>query len=289
MNRIVLSVVVISMVIGSSFLSSEDSESNDKRSAIVEADGYAFLAEEKTIREIREEAIANAKRNAMERAETYIKSFTAVENFQMTYDLIQTGAEGYVRVLETKDHGITTDNRYRYWIKAEVEYDLRLPKIEAVENIMVEKMAPLTIKVWTEKKEFQDGEKIKIFFRGNKDFYARIVYETAGGELIQILPNQHRTNNLFTAGKVWQVPDENDRFELVVDPPFGNEQIIIFASSADMGRASVESFGTDLYTIQGTLEEYASRTRGLKIQEQPNGSGGAEFYEATCQIRTLKK
>lgn len=289
MHQIRLSIVLLFMIMLSEFLIGQDSEPSDKRSAITEAHGYAFLSEDKTIREIREEAIVNAKRNAMERAETYIKSFTAVENFQMTYDLIQTGSEGVVKVLETKDHGITTDNRYHYWIKAEVEYDLSLPRMEATENLMAEKKAPLTIKVWTEKREFQNGDKIKIFFQGNKDFYARIVYETADGELIQVLPNQHRKNNLFSAGKVWQVPDENDTFELVVDPPFGNEQVILFASSADMGNASVESFGADLFTIQGTLDEYASQTRGLKIQEQPDGSSGAEFYEANCKILTKEQ
>jgi len=85
-----------------------------KRSAIVEADGYAFFSEDKTIRQLREEAIANAKRVALEQAQTYVKSFTQVENFVLRYDLVQSEAEGYLRILQSKDYGVQPDYRYRY-------------------------------------------------------------------------------------------------------------------------------------------------------------------------------
>ena len=52
-----------------------------KHSAIIEADGFTFLSEDKTIREFREEAKAEAKREALEKGQTYIKSVTKVENY----------------------------------------------------------------------------------------------------------------------------------------------------------------------------------------------------------------
>ena len=51
-----------------------------KRSTIVEVDGYAYISEDKTPRQMREEALANAKREALERAQTYIKSVTKVDS-----------------------------------------------------------------------------------------------------------------------------------------------------------------------------------------------------------------
>jgi hypothetical protein len=78
----------------------------EQRSNIVEVDGYVQLSEEKSIREVRREAFANARRQALENAESHIKSQTKVENFQLQYDLIESGAEGVVKVLEQKDFGI---------------------------------------------------------------------------------------------------------------------------------------------------------------------------------------
>ncbi len=105
----------------------QPADSTAKHSAIVEADGYVFLSEDKTIRQLREEALAAAKRAALEQGETFIQSFTWVENFQMKYDLVQTEAEGSVKILASKDYGIIADNRYRYWIKAEIQYRPRQP------------------------------------------------------------------------------------------------------------------------------------------------------------------
>jgi hypothetical protein len=47
----------------------------EHRSNLVEVDGYAQLSEEKSIRDIRLEAFANARRQALENAETHIKSW----------------------------------------------------------------------------------------------------------------------------------------------------------------------------------------------------------------------
>ena len=147
----------------------------ENRSNIVEVDGYAQLSEEKSIRDVRQEAFANARRQALENAETHIKSQTKVENYQLQYDLIESGAEGVVKVLEQKDHGIENNSRYHVWIKAEVTYVLRPPTEPSQQKVLMSPKAPLTVKVWTDKKSYGDGEYITIYMEGNRDFYAPIV------------------------------------------------------------------------------------------------------------------
>lgn len=261
-----------------------------KRSTIVEADGYAYLSEDKMIKDIRQEALTNAKRNALESAQTYIQSLSKVENFQLAYDLIITGTEGFVNILESKDHGITTDNRYRYWIKAEVEYALKAPenKSDLAADLAKDENAPLTVYVWTEKPDYTSGEKIRIFLQGNKDFYARVVYRDAQGNLLQLLPNPYRQDNFFRGGKVITIPDEQDHFDLAVGPPFGIENIIVYASSAQMGEANVTKVSDALYGVQGDLTDYGKKSRGVKIirREEDATTQGAEFYEARCEVRT---
>ena len=86
----------------------------------VQVDSYVQLSEDKSIRETRQLAYANARRLALENAMTYVSSSTEVENFQVRSDLIETMAEGLIEVTEMKDHGIENNSRYHVWLKAEI-------------------------------------------------------------------------------------------------------------------------------------------------------------------------
>ena len=48
--------------------------------------------------------------------------------------------------------------------------------------------APLKVELWTDKQSFKQTEKIKIYLKGNKPFYARVLYKDAAGHLLQLLP-----------------------------------------------------------------------------------------------------
>lgn len=272
------------------FHSQSGDDPPEKRSTIVAVEGSVYLSEDKTIKQLREEALAEAKSQALERAQTYIKSVTIVENFQLSYDLIQSEAEGVVRILESEDRGISDDNRYLYWIKAEVEYSLNPPEggTDISADFVQDVDAPLTVAIWTDKPEYRAGEKIRIFIQGNKDFYARIVYRDVQGNLLQLLPNPHRRDNYFEGGKVITLPGAEDTFDLEVGPPFGIEALFLYASSAELGDVSLENVGGTVYGIGDDLDDFGRRTRGVKIIQKKEGetTQGAEFYEARCEVKT---
>ncbi len=279
-------------------------DTSSVRSAIVEVDWFEYLSDDKTLGEIRRSALNNAKRDALEKASTYIQSVTKIENFMLQYDLIQSGAQGYVRVLDSKDYGITADNRYRYWLKAEVQYVIKPPAsgAEAAADLSSVAGAPLTVHVWTNQTAYRNNDQIQIFIRGNKDFYGRVVYQDASGNLMQLLPNPLRTGTFFKGGEVTEIPGPGDRFKLQVGPPFGAEQIIVFASTSPMGRVEVENVNNSLYTVRGGLDQVSRQTRGVQfmtteetsgvVTSEPNtqnvqtGANGAEFYEAKCALTT---
>jgi len=261
-----------------------------KRSTIVEAHGYVFLSEDKTIRQLREEALAEAKRKALEQARTYIKSFTQVENYTLTYDLIQSETEGYLKILESKDYGIESDNRYHYWIKAEIEYELKKPETNIKSSsILHNPKAPLTVDVWTEKASYIEGEEIRIFLKGNKPFYARVVYVDAQGQIVQLLPNKYRQLNFFDAGTIYTIPGPGDRFKLTVRPPYGREQVIVYASSAPQAALTMTEIGNGLYQYRGDLAKLGMKVRGVEISKSTNGVGGVEFYEASWNLVTKSR
>ncbi len=157
------------------------------RSTIVAADGYSFFSEDKTINQMRKEAEVDARRKVIEDVHMHIKSMTKLENLELTYDIVESQSEAEIKVLERKDFGIEENRRYHVWIKAEVRYNLKPPESykKPVQSILMNKKAPLTVKVWTDKKRYREGEEMKIYVEGNKPFYGRILYQTSAGEIIQ--------------------------------------------------------------------------------------------------------
>lgn len=272
----------------------------EKRSCIQSVDGFAYLSEDMTLSEIRKAAFANAKRQAVEMSKTYIQSKTKVENFVLKSDEITSTAEGAVTIIEQKDHGVVDNTRYHVWIKAEVEYVLK-PKVQqAGKDIVRDKNAPLTVKVWTSKKHYKAGENIEIYIQGNKDFYARIVDIMSGGDIVQLLPNEFRTNDFFQAGKVYKIPGKGDPFDLEVTAPYGEDQIVVYASEVPLGKVEMESIGQGLGRYRGSRKALATMTRGVSVvsasesfspktipmlTDRPNASA-AEFYEATWTLTT---
>lgn len=262
---------------------------SEKRSCIQAMDGYAYLSENMTLAQTRRTAFANAKRHALEAARTYMQSKTKVKDFQVEYDLIWSDAEGAVSILEQKDHGVEDNTRYHVWIKAEVEYGFRPKGQQATQGHVMDKDAPLTVKVWTPKKQYKDGESIEIFIQGNRDFFARVVDITSGGSIIQLLPNDYRRINFFEAGKVYKIPDKGDHFDLKVTPPYGDDQIVVYASEVPIGQVNMESVGHGLMRYRGTQESLATMTRRIQVAPSaPSSHSGAEFYEATWTLTTGK-
>jgi hypothetical protein len=255
-----------------------------KRSSIHEIDAYAYLAEDKTLSETRSEAFALAKRQALEAARSHIKSLTKVENMELKYDLVKSGAEGAVKLLEQKDLGIEDGSRYHVWVRAEVEYVLN-PLDDSQE--MQKTKAPLTVEVWTEKKRYNDGEEIKIHVRGNRDWHGVVVNQSANGDLVQLLPNAYRRDNFFKGGKVYTIPGKEDRFSLEVTPPYGRDRILVYASDKPLGRAQLRGVGAGLGEFRGTREELGAKLRGIRPVGNDNGKKvQGQFFESSCEVVT---
>jgi hypothetical protein len=259
-----------------------------KRSCIQSVDGYAVLSENMTISDTRSAAFANAKRQAVETARTYIQSKTKVVDFELKSDEITATSEGAVIVLEQKDHGVENNTRYHVWIKAEVEFSLK-SDMKIPNDTDMDQDSFLTVKVWTSKKMYKDGESIVIYVQGNRDFYARIVDITTSGEIIQLLPNNYRKSNFFKAGKIYKIPDSSDRFDLTVGVPYGQDQIIVYASEVPLGDVALEKVDHGLHRYRGSRKELAVQTRGIAVMETDQVSHeGVEFYEASWTLTTGK-
>lgn len=142
--------------------------------------------------------------------------------------------------------------------------------------------APLEVRVWTERDAYKAGEKIRIMLEGNKDFFAQVVYVDASGNCITLLPNQYRVDTRFNGGKVYAIPGAEDRFDLEVGAPFGNESVYAFASTQPLPKTTGRDVGSGLSLCPGTL----AQTRGIVLTERPQGGGAVERFEAKAALTT---
>lgn len=265
----------------------QDVPDEEKRSSIHEVDGYGYLSENMTTAQVRQAALATAKRQALEMAQTYIKSKTLVEDFETKYDLIWASAEGAVTVLEQKDLGIEDNSRYHVWIKAEVKYDLKPIKPNVAGPGTMDPTLPLKVQVWTDRKTYKESESIVIFIKGNRDFYGRVVDINPEGDIVQLFPNDYRKDNLFKAGVVYRIPDGADQFTLRVVPPFGEDRIVVYASEVPQGEVPLEPAGSGLHRYRGLKTDLDTGTRGVTIvSKKAGGPAGADFYEANWIVST---
>ncbi|SNS23246.1 Curli biogenesis system outer membrane secretion channel CsgG [Humidesulfovibrio mexicanus] len=127
---------------------------------------------------------------------------------------------------------------------------------------------PLSVQIKTDKAVYKQGEKIRITLSGNKDFYGKIVYVTADGQTVQLLPNGHRSLDFFKGGRSYTVPEDSDGFSLDVAPPYGAERIVLYASESRLPAVKTRSLGeTGMLSVEGGAQALKGLSRGIKISE----------------------
>jgi hypothetical protein len=152
--------------------------------------------------------------------------------------------------------------------------------------ILDDPTVPLNVGVWTDKKEYRKGEKIKIYLKGNKPFYCRVVYNDASGKLIQLLPNPYRKENYFNGGAIYEIPSGKDDFELEVEPPFGTESVVVYASTAEIGEIDLKASG-GVYEVKTSIEEIGIHTRGVGIKKKASNSNDKKSQEAEHAVASI--
>ncbi|MCK7510235.1 MAG: DUF4384 domain-containing protein [Desulfobacterales bacterium] len=169
------------------------------------------MGDDKSRKQTATAALADAKRNAVESVKTYVSSATEVKDFELQKDLVSAYANATVAVIE--EDGRAAGIKIRQWAtatrsrsKTRQSFRMRKAMKKANEKPSVTALddpsLPLAIKVWTDKASYHAGEKIKIYLKGNKPFFARVIYRDAAKSTLQLLPIL-TTARIITFRAVW--------------------------------------------------------------------------------------
>ena len=262
------------------------------QSTIKIAEGSACMGDDKTRKQTESAAMADAKRIAIESVQTYMSSATEVKDFELQKDLVSAYANAKVEVIESLEKGWYKDPAqgycYKVKIKADVIPDEKAMK-KAPDTALDDPTLPLNVKVWSDKEDYREGEKMKIYLKGNKPFFARVIYRDAAKKDLQLLPNPYRQDNYFQGGVTYAIPSGTDKFELEVNPPFGEENIIIYASVAELGDLNLKQEGA-VFAVKTKSRDIGIKTRSIKIKDASPGNAQkpAEFSEGNVIVKTKK-
>lgn len=265
-------------------------------SSITEADGESCMGDDKSRRQTEQVALEAAKRMAIEYSSTHISSTTVVENFQLKQDIVEAFNQAEVKILdilEEKWQDPNVGDCFTIRIKAEVVPSDRVMQSVDSSTMLSDPRLPLNVNLWVNSQDetYTEGENMKVYLQGNKPFYARLIYVDAEGNNVQILPNQHRSANYFAGSTIFEVPTGEDGFQLTISPPFGKEQLILYASTSPLGSIATAEAGEDVYLVTEKPQEIAAKTRGIKIkkpteEDKKKQAEVAEFAEAKVDITT---
>lgn len=288
MKKVILLVAVLLLAALPAFAAS---------SAITEAEGYSCMGYDKSRKATEDDALANARRQALEYAATYVKSETKVEDATVLKDLLEAYANGTVRILQELQRTWYTDPKtgecFRIRVKAEILPDTKaMDRVAAKPALADDPGAPLNVRVWTDRQTYRQSEQIRIFLKGNRPFFARVIYRDTKGQILQLLPNPYRSDNYFQGGVVYEIPSGNDRFQLEVVPPFGEEKIMVYASSSPIGDLQLEAAG-GVYEVRTKAADMDVKVRGVSVVKAPAKNAkpdgpvaGAGFFETSATLRT---
>jgi hypothetical protein len=263
------------------------------QSTIKIAEGSACMGDDKSRKQTETAALTEAKRNAVESVKTYVSSATEVKDFEVQKDLVAAYANATVTVIEEMEKSWYKDPAmgecYKVKIKTEVIPDEKAMKKARAQTALDDPSLPLTVKLWTDKETYREGDKIKIYLKGNKPFFARVIYRDAAKTNLQLLPNPYRQDNYFQGGVTYEIPSGRDKFELEVNPPFGEENIIVYASVSELGDLNLKEEGA-VFSVKTKSKDIGAKTRSIKVKAASNGGADApaEFSEGTVVVKTKK-
>ncbi len=263
-------------------------------SVIVEETGSACIndkTQQNSKQETEQQARAEAKRLAAERVATRIRSETRYDTVEVRNEgkaqaykvasvLVSAYAQAQVRILSeshaTWYRDATLGECFKVKLRAEVIPDSNtLAQVGAA--MLDDPTLPLNVRLYSDRSKdggiarYRNNEKMQFYLRGNKPFYARILYHMADGSQLQLLPNAYRPNHYFQGGVTYLLPNEEDDFSLVVSAPFGAERIVVYASERPLDAIRVEPAGA-VYRVAAQAGANLSVLARARSQPTSNGN-----------------
>lgn len=153
------------------------------------------------------------------------------------------------------------------------------PAIALAESHQVSPDNSINLSITThlgENQTFHEGDEVSFLLNLDRDAYLLIVYQDAAGTLVPLFPTKDQGEVM--AGDFLPFPDRNMGLRFVVQAPFGQERIWIFAASKPFPISKQEN----------SIKDYANINALLTMVRRHGKKPDISYGEAYTQITTIK-
>jgi hypothetical protein len=208
-----------------------------------------------------------------------------LRKFDLDFDLVRTPA-GFVRILKQEPLPVKGAPPH-IWIETETGFVLKEKKAgNRPDAALLDRADLLDVRIWTDRKEYEEGETVTLHLRGNRDFYGKMIQIDRKGAVLQLLPNNYRQLSSFEKEKLYRIPDEGDRYQLTVQPPPGTIRFIVYATRLPMSQVNLQSTTGGIFKYRASAKAFGRSVRHII----PAGEEQiAEFCEASWEIRIVPR
>jgi hypothetical protein len=130
---------------------------------------------------------------------------------------------------------------------------------------------------------YRRGEKLHLFLKASMDCYVKLVYHQVDGTNVVIFPNRFHPDARIQKGVLYQVPPDDNSFDLEVDAPFGAELVKVVAATVPLELAVAAPDANGLRAVQEDLASLVGRTRGIALKQAQ-----VQYCEDTVVVNTLE-
>jgi TolB-like protein len=166
--------------------------------------------------------------------------------------------------------------------KSNDSYQEKLEKLVSIKP----DQSSFNVKVWTDKEEYQIGEKIVFSVESEKSGYLTLLDVDPNGNINVLFPNKFHQDNFIRAGVTYNVPSKDYKFALDVRGPSGLERVKAIITLDAISLLEM-NFGQGFHNVQG------GTTRGMRdikvISNNILSEDGSGWAEAYSEIFIFKK
>jgi hypothetical protein len=130
---------------------------------------------------------------------------------------------------------------------------------------------------------YRRGDKLRLFVKANMDCYVKVLYHQVDGAQVLVFPNKYHPDARIQKDRMYQIPPDDNSFDLEVQPPFGAEMVKVIASTDPIEVQAQAPDRNGLAAVKADLQSLLATTRGILVKKAE-----VQYGEATAVVNTME-
>jgi hypothetical protein len=129
---------------------------------------------------------------------------------------------------------------------------------------------------------YRKGDKLHLFLKANLDCYVKVLYHQVDGTKVLVFPNRYHPDGRIQKGRLYQIPPDDNSFDLEVQAPFGAELVKLIACTSPIDLKGTDPDSNGLAVVRQDLSSLLVTSRSIVVKQAQ-----AQYCEATAVVNTM--